>query len=222
MLCQLVCVDRRYQRMNCFNIRELQGILKRKFFTDLVNSNDHRQLLDKSIIGLRFKANSNSGNQLSMPLFYNFGTTTAPKGKSLAFSTNYSNTLTQNPFQGSFGFKSLYIYSTVFTDFIFLLKNVFSLLFSMNISSLTTLTFTPTFLTNLLNSNLPHFTAKIEPLYNYNESAQPENVLFNSENIDRVSDLSSSMSETTTSFRFTRFNNPLVSYDYKCGNYLGI
>jgi len=32
MLCQLVCVDRRYQRMNCFNIRELQGNLKRKFF----------------------------------------------------------------------------------------------------------------------------------------------------------------------------------------------
>jgi hypothetical protein len=32
MLCQLVCVDRKYQRMNCFNIRELQGILKRKFF----------------------------------------------------------------------------------------------------------------------------------------------------------------------------------------------
>jgi hypothetical protein len=32
MLCQLVCVDRRYQRMNAFNIRELQGILKRRFF----------------------------------------------------------------------------------------------------------------------------------------------------------------------------------------------
>ena len=24
MLCQLVCTDRRYARMNCFNIRELQ------------------------------------------------------------------------------------------------------------------------------------------------------------------------------------------------------
>ena len=31
MLMQLVCVDRRYQRMNCFNVRELQGNLKRKF-----------------------------------------------------------------------------------------------------------------------------------------------------------------------------------------------
>ena len=59
MLMQLVCVDRRYQRMNCFNIRELQGILKRRFFADLVNSADHRDVLSTSMIGLRFKNNNN-------------------------------------------------------------------------------------------------------------------------------------------------------------------
>ena len=32
MLCQLVCLDRRYQRMNCFNIREVQALLKGRFF----------------------------------------------------------------------------------------------------------------------------------------------------------------------------------------------
>ena len=31
-LCQLVCIDRRYQRMNCFNIKELQSLLRNKFF----------------------------------------------------------------------------------------------------------------------------------------------------------------------------------------------
>ena len=35
-LCQLVCVDRRYQRMNCFNIRELQGLLRNRFFEELI------------------------------------------------------------------------------------------------------------------------------------------------------------------------------------------
>jgi hypothetical protein len=85
MLCQLVCVDRRYQRMNCFNIRELQGILKRKFFTDLVNSNDHRELFDKSMIGLRFKSNSHQAVQHDMSLFYNFGTTNSSKGKNTTF-----------------------------------------------------------------------------------------------------------------------------------------
>lgn len=34
-LCQLVCVDRRYQRMNCFNIRELQGLLRNRFFEEI-------------------------------------------------------------------------------------------------------------------------------------------------------------------------------------------
>jgi hypothetical protein len=92
MLAQLVCVDRRYQRMNCFNIRELQGILKRKFFTDLVNSNDHRDLLDKSIVGLRFKQHNNIGISPDMISFYNYGTTTAPKTKNSFFTNTYLNT----------------------------------------------------------------------------------------------------------------------------------
>jgi hypothetical protein len=83
MLCQLVCVDRRYQRMNCFNIRELQGILKRKFFPDLINLNDHRNLMDSSMIGLRFKYNNNDMVRPEQSLFYNFGTTSVDKQKSL-------------------------------------------------------------------------------------------------------------------------------------------
>ena len=38
-LCQLVCVDRRYQRMNCFNIRELQGLLRNRFFDEVMPQN---------------------------------------------------------------------------------------------------------------------------------------------------------------------------------------
>lgn len=38
LLCQLVCVDRRYQRMNCFNFREIQSLLKRKFMFDILNN----------------------------------------------------------------------------------------------------------------------------------------------------------------------------------------
>ncbi len=38
MLAQLVCVDRRYQRMNCFNIREFQSFLKGKFFQDMLQA----------------------------------------------------------------------------------------------------------------------------------------------------------------------------------------
>ena len=58
MLGQLVCVDRRYQRMNCFNIREVQSLLKRKFFHDLVISADYHTLLNNTIINLRYKTNN--------------------------------------------------------------------------------------------------------------------------------------------------------------------
>jgi len=85
MLCQLVCVDRRYQRMNCFNIREVQSLLKRRYFTDLINTKDHRTLLSQTSIGIRFKTsnvNLYNGNTLN---FYNFGTEKNPKTRIFKF-----------------------------------------------------------------------------------------------------------------------------------------
>jgi hypothetical protein len=90
MLCQLVCVDRRYQRMNCFNIRELQGILKRKFFTDLVNSNNHRDLLNNSMIGVRYKLNHTMDIEPDIFTFYNFGLINTDKLKSLKTKSLYN------------------------------------------------------------------------------------------------------------------------------------
>jgi hypothetical protein len=81
MLCQLVCVDRRYQRMNSFNIRELQSILQRRFFTDLVNTSDHRHMLESLAVTMRFKANSNDFIRPDQSLFYNFGLTKVSRTK---------------------------------------------------------------------------------------------------------------------------------------------
>jgi hypothetical protein len=108
MLCQLVCVDRRYQRMNCFNIRELQGILKRKFFPDLININDHRHLMDTSMIGLRFKFNNNDMIKPEQALFYNYGTTNPNKQKiTNFFNYNYSTSNNINTSYGAFFNKKL-------------------------------------------------------------------------------------------------------------------
>lgn len=73
MLCQLVCVDRRYQRMNCFNIREAESLLKRRFFTDLINSKDQHVLIDKTAIGLRYKINDDLSLRGNINNLYNFG-----------------------------------------------------------------------------------------------------------------------------------------------------
>ena len=54
MLVQLVCLDRRYQRMNCYNIREIQTILKSKYSPNSSDSSDIRFTLNDTILGLRF------------------------------------------------------------------------------------------------------------------------------------------------------------------------
>lgn len=81
MLCQLVCIDRRYQRMNCFNIRELQSVLKRRFFTDLINSSEHHTLLNESLISLRFKLNNSVNVTPDTLTYYNFNLTNTFKSK---------------------------------------------------------------------------------------------------------------------------------------------
>jgi hypothetical protein len=91
MLCQLVCVDRRYQRMNCFNIRELQGNLKRRFFSDLVNISDHKEFLDSTMIGLRFRTNNEFNIYHDTLTFHNLGITTEQKSRSLSLENVYNN-----------------------------------------------------------------------------------------------------------------------------------
>lgn len=103
MLCQLVCLDRRYQRMNCFNIREVQALLKGRFFNDLVNSNDHHDFLNKTIIGLRFKTNDLNSINPNMLLFYKYGVyNNTTRSQSYFNSTNndsnYTFFTTNSPF----------------------------------------------------------------------------------------------------------------------------
>lgn len=109
MLCQLVCVDRRYQRMNCFNIRELQGNLKRRFFADLVNINDHRDFLDSTMIGLRFRTNNEMNVYHDTLTFHNFGTTNEAKSRNSVFTNLYQggvNTSAMNLFNSTLSISS--------------------------------------------------------------------------------------------------------------------
>jgi hypothetical protein len=255
MLCQLVCVDRRYQRMNCFNIRELQGILKRKFFTDLVNSNDHRDLFDKSIIGLRFKNNNQLNINHDMSLFYNFGTTNSAKMKYTLLSNNYATSftrthqtvndflfqaseymlalvnqllLTNTPTLNNLPTFSTSLTSNVLLNILTMTKNLLNTTVCIAPNTLTSVNNLPKLLSEFVAMN---FTSNLtiyvgEPSVQTSEVCKTsDDTSFTSENmtnLDSLQTFNSSMSEISTSLRFTRFNNPLISYDYKCGNYLGI
>lgn len=55
MLAQLLCVDRRFQRMNCFNIREVEALLKQRFFAELINGDENHLFRDSTIVGLKYR-----------------------------------------------------------------------------------------------------------------------------------------------------------------------
>ena len=84
----------RCDEMNCFNIRELQSILKRRFFYDLINLHDYRGLLHNSLIDLRYKLHNNYSTTHNTYNFYVFGLYLAPYTKSIILadvSTIYGN-----------------------------------------------------------------------------------------------------------------------------------
>lgn len=227
MLMQLVCVDRRYQRMNCFNIRELQGILKRKFFTDLVNTNDHRDFLNQSVIGLRFKSNNNLAITPEIESFFNLGTTLNTKSKSTSLQSMYL----KNPssIENYFSFNIMNAFTYTSSTLHSYLSNLFLLLTSVNIYSLLTLfslpkNFLTCLVTNLNFGDLTQVFTKTKSLNSYvGENNKSVNFSADNNSITNTEEWSSSLlSETSNNLRFTKFQNPLISYDYKCGHYLGI
>jgi len=140
MLCQLVCVDRRYQRMNCFNIRELQGILKRKFFTDLVNTSDSHRAVESTLINMRHKNNMSNILLYDQSLFYNFDLTNTSKFKIYNFNPGHiydyaglnflSRTIYSNPIN-----LNINTYNTVFSS---LLRDIVNYIHIPNFTSVFT------------------------------------------------------------------------------------
>jgi hypothetical protein len=59
--------------MNCFNIREVQALLKGRFFSDLMNSNDTHQFLNNLVISVRYKTNNTNATNFNMLMFYQYG-----------------------------------------------------------------------------------------------------------------------------------------------------
>jgi hypothetical protein len=88
MLGQLICIDRRYQRMNCFNIREIQSILKRRFFTDLINTNDHHDINGSTMVGVRFKTADLTSLNSNIFISYNYGIEVGSKFRNIEYSSN--------------------------------------------------------------------------------------------------------------------------------------
>jgi len=86
MLCQLVCLDRRYQRMNCFNIREIQTLLKARFYADLLHESSRHLFLSKTTINLRFKLQDLNFLNLNSLLINRYGVYTGLTNKTQTYN----------------------------------------------------------------------------------------------------------------------------------------
>jgi hypothetical protein len=236
MLCQLVCTDRRYARMNCFNIRELQSILKRRFFTDLVNSHDHKSLLDKSMIGVRYRSNLNSQLESDIFSFYNFGlhlsrnhqfgtftkespTLTPQSTRFDFFAISYFlKTSPRGEFYNSF-FSTLHNFTTELLSLVFFFSSKAFFLNPMSV-----------YLESFLKSSLLSFNVftnsfvsffKTHQVYAPDLNAKEEILFLSKDNSDFFNFTTTVFTEFGSSQRFTRFGNVAVNYDYKTGHYVG-
>jgi hypothetical protein len=220
--------------MNCFNIRELQGILKRKFFTDLVNTHEHRNLMDKTMIGLRYKSNTNLNLDNDMLTFYNFGINSQSNSQQTTLTSLTSSSYTTRPASGHYnqsivnfflnndfisgGFASKF-FSVIFSD-------VFALFTYMNLYSFSNAFKPQTFFQSILNNfNFLNFSISEFSFKTFTTSTTEESYIFfvkkdtglsfNSDEFKRT------FSESSNSQRFTRFSTSLINYDYKTGHYIG-
>jgi hypothetical protein len=228
--------------MNCFNIRELQGILKRKFFPDLINITDHRNLMETSMIGLRFKYNTNDAIRPEQSLFYNFGTTNTSKQK------NY--TLVNYVYTGGNGYEthamgtiggrvmsalinnpaSTPLNTPILKSYALWTNEIFNFIMTTSlyscIASVTSISHIKSFFNQNLNVYLPiNLTGSVNLTTNNTSVLSKKNYLFSTGNINSSGyDDHSALkaTETTSMVRFNKHSNALVGYDYKSGHYLGI
>jgi hypothetical protein len=225
MLCHLVCTDRRYARMNCFNIRELQSILKRKFFTDLVNTHDHRDLLEQSMIGLRYKNNNTIQLNSDVLSFYNFGISNLNLNTLHLFFTSPNKTLVLGNYNAYFltlfnfdnssiRFMNFYFNVVIYYfQFIFINYMLYYPFFSLSI-------FIKTFLLNLGGFSLTNLN--FLSISNISQVLNSKNNYFIvQDNNKSTTFIKDTFLESNLFSRFNRFSNALINYDYKTGHYVG-
>jgi hypothetical protein len=214
--------------MTCFNIRELQSILKNKFFTDLVNSHDHRDLLNQSMIGLRFKQNSSSNLDLDMTSFYKYGLHETNVNKYYSFRSSNNKSLNISSYEYNMLQLFNMNFSTVMGNLMSNIKLIVTELFVFFYSFSLSIPTSSSFFTSFFKTMSFNFSLLTTPNYyslfsqnTENNSTLEQNTgvlnLTTSQNQDSIQ----AYTENSTSQRITRFNTVFVNYDYKTGHYLG-
>jgi hypothetical protein len=68
--------------MNCFNIREIQTLLRSKYHPDSLSVIEHHQFLNDTVIGLRYQLGGLETIDPSMASAFNYGLVSLPVDRS--------------------------------------------------------------------------------------------------------------------------------------------
>lgn len=230
MLCQLICIDRRYQRLNCFNMRQLETILRRQFYTDFLSIGDHRSLMTNSMIGLRFKLNHHHNFQPDQFTFYNFGLKNSDKITPISLKSsiniweldprNYVLSLVKDFYNYYVSSLNFYLDNISHTNVLNknLTLNTNDLFYIPSWFDLYTLPLLNNFgLYNQPNLKVTNLVSSSNEIYDYNFVTSHSLQIMPKSGLD-ISD----MADSTNTGRFIRFTNPMVEYEYRKGTYFTV
>lgn len=217
-LCQLVCIDRRYQRMNCFNIRELQSLLRNRFFDETVplNLSTKSEYRYQTSSILNFVTNKTSLNQITE-------SHTGLKKQTLEPLNFFNfNDLNKNFFIRNFFYTNNNTLKS--TKLRYIDYKIFNFNFSTKISYILEdffLFFSVSWISEIFNiyENTPSFNSK----KNINTSPLQIKSILNQENIINIinnNNLMMGFKDTNLLNRSLHNQNPNLIYKIKIGNFL--
>lgn len=242
-LCQLVCVDRRYQRMNCFNIKELQSLLRNRFYPEILPTNLFTANRDSQLGQLRYMTNlftssrttephqtlllselnpslNSQSRSLQLTNLASITTlkSTSPKSTSLYNLTTYTN---QNDIIASFASNLFQILSSALSPTL-ILSHIWQTLHINHLPNLLTFTMDRSFVQTAFGNWKTLFnTLTSTPRLNSNVVVDLE-TSHSSTHLSDIHHTNTSFFENITdnSSRFINSEHPMFIYKIKIGNYL--
>lgn len=214
VLAQLVCVDRRYQRMNCFNIRELQSLVRRRFFFELLDNNVFNKNLNHTIISERFKNNNEFINK-NNNMMYNFYNLYLDSIKTVNLS-RIDLILLKSKYNFNFYTSNFNLFFNNITKFITFIYYFLGNMINININSVLFL-FINIF--KDINSIFSIFLLKfINNNINNNDINKINNTFYAIKYLNNLTVYT--FMENYSNVRYLQFNNPSFVFKVKTGNYL--
>lgn len=214
VLCQLVCVDRRYQRMNCFNMKEVESLVRNRFFYELLDQNMNNLNFNNTFISIKNKINKDNYKN-------NFNSYDNNVNFTLLLDTIFKSSNDLNSMNVKY-----FNYNFINIFFYFKIKIYDYITFLTNLAKFIDINFIYNWLFKLNSSifyyiNFQNFNTKTSLKNNFLTKSDFLKKLIDIYGFIKYNDLNKNINiENIENKRFINFENPNIKFKVKIGNYL--